>query len=168
YPLLLPGQELRLIGGVEHVGGEDVAGALLRHALEDALAAGSFDLHGDAGILFLEVLGQSLRDFDVDPGVVDDLAFLGGRLDQLRRDRFRRRWRGEGRTQQQSERARRGGSAHSQCGFHDILPDACRRGACSRRPSARLLASIAKSSRGKDWAGAATPFYAKTPQNGRL
>jgi hypothetical protein len=143
--LLLPGQELRLIGGVEHVGGEDVAGALLRHALEDALAAGSFDLHGDAGILLLEVLGQSLRDFDVDPGVVDDLAFLGGRLDQLRRDRLRRRRRGGSLPEQHSKCAHCRGSAHSRCGFHDILPDACRPGACSRRPAACLLASIAKS-----------------------
>ena len=134
--LLLPGHEQGLVGAVEHVDRKDLVGAFLRHALVDALAAGAFDLHRDAGIFFLEILGEVLRDFDIDCGVIDNLAFLGRRLDQLRRDRLRRRRRGESRTQQQSTRARRDGSAHRPIDLHDVLPDPCRRGA---HPAARRL-----------------------------
>src|SRR3954447_12024330 len=47
--LFLPGEQRRHIGTFDDVGGADIAAALLRDALHDALAAVSFDLHVDAG-----------------------------------------------------------------------------------------------------------------------
>ena len=66
----------------------DAAGIFLADALEHALGAGALDPHLDAGIFRLERLGDPLRQRQVDRGVVDDLAFFLGGLDQLRRDRL--------------------------------------------------------------------------------
>ena len=87
----LPDDEMRGVGRVHDVDGVDVAGIFLADALEHALGAGALDAHRDPRIFRLERLGQFLGDRQVGRGVVDDLAFLPRRLDQRRRDRFRRR-----------------------------------------------------------------------------
>src|SRR5262249_44668385 len=58
---------------------------------EDALGAGALDPHRDAGELRLERFGDLLGERQVDRRVVDDLALLLGRRDQVRRDRGRGR-----------------------------------------------------------------------------
>jgi hypothetical protein len=52
------------------------------HPLVDALAAGAFDLHRNSGIFLLEILGEALRDFDIDCCVINNLALFNRRLDQ--------------------------------------------------------------------------------------
>jgi hypothetical protein len=89
--LALPDDEMRRIRRVHDVDGVDVAGIFLADALEHALRAGALDPHRDARIFRLEGLGQLLRDRQIGRRIVDDLAFLLGRLDQRRCHRFRRR-----------------------------------------------------------------------------
>ena len=81
----LPDDEMRRVRGVDDVGGVDVARHLLRDALEDALGAGAFDPHRDAGIFRLERLGELLGDRQIHRGVEGELAFLLRSLDQRRR-----------------------------------------------------------------------------------
>ncbi len=71
----LPDDEMRGIRRIHHIDGVDVAGIFLADSLEHALRAGALD----AG------------DRQIGRGVVDDLAFLLGGLDQRGRDRLRRR-----------------------------------------------------------------------------
>ena len=87
----LPDDEVRGVGGVHRIDRVDAAAVFLADALEHALGAGALDAHGDAGIFRLERLGDLLGERQVDRGVIDDLAFLLGRLDQRRRDGGRRR-----------------------------------------------------------------------------
>jgi hypothetical protein len=82
----LPDDEVGGIGRIDHVDGVDPAGIFLTDALKHAFGAGALHAHRDAGIFRLERLGDALRDRQVDRGVVDDLAFLLRRLEQLRRD----------------------------------------------------------------------------------
>ncbi len=90
-PVALPDDQMGRIRGVHHVDRVDVAAVFLPDALKHALGAGALDPHRDAGIGGLEGLGDLLGERQVDRGVIDDLAFLLGRLDQGRRDAGRRR-----------------------------------------------------------------------------
>src|SRR5207253_9262207 len=87
----LPDDEMRGIGGIDHVDRANVAGIFLADALEYALRAGALDAHSDARIFGFERFGELLGDRQVGRGVVDHLTFLLRRLDQRRRDRLRRR-----------------------------------------------------------------------------
>ena len=87
----LPDDEMGGVRRVHDIDGVDVAGIFLADPLEHALGAGAFDVDLDARIFRLERLGELFRDRQVGRGVIDHLAFLFGRLDQRRRDRFRRR-----------------------------------------------------------------------------
>ena len=84
-PVPLPGDEVRGIGAVHHVGAIDLARHLLRNAIEHALCAGTLDSDLDARELRLEGLGHGLGNREVHRGVVADLAFFLRRLDQRRR-----------------------------------------------------------------------------------
>ncbi len=83
----LPGDEMRGVRRVDHVGHEDVGGIFLRQALELALRAGALDAHGDPGILRLEAARDPFGDRQVHGGIPDDLALFLRRFDQCRRDR---------------------------------------------------------------------------------
>ena len=106
----LPDDEVRRIRGIDGVDRIDAARIFLTDALEHALGASPLDPHRNAGKFRLERLGDPLGDRQIDRGVVDHLAFLLGRLDQLRRDRSRR-WSGGqhlGRRHQRTRRRNRG------------------------------------------------------------
>jgi hypothetical protein len=87
----LPHDEMRGIGGVDYVDGMDVARIFLADALKHSFGTGALDPYRDARILCLEGLGDPLGYGEIDRGVIDDLAFLGGRVDERRRDRGRLR-----------------------------------------------------------------------------
>jgi len=90
----LPDDEMRGVGGIDHVDRVDVARVFLADALEYPLGAGPLDPHRDAGEFRLEGLCDLLCDRQIDRSVVNDLAFLPGGFDQGRRDRRRLRWGG--------------------------------------------------------------------------
>ncbi len=92
--LFLPGEQRRHIGTFDDVGGADIAAALLRDALHDALAAVAFDLHVDAGMRRLEGLGDLLRRLQLDRGVPDDFPLVLRLGEQVGRCRGRLRRRG--------------------------------------------------------------------------
>ena len=86
----LPHDQVRGVGGVDHVDRVDAARIFLADALEHALGAGALDPHRDAGIFRLERLADLLGERQVDRGVPDDLAFLLARPRSARASPLRR------------------------------------------------------------------------------
>ena len=118
--LALPDDEVRGVRAVHHVDRMDVAPVFLPDALEDPLAARPLHAHGDARVLRLERLGDTLRHRKVHGGVPDRLAFLLRRLDQLRRDLARRRARRPRPPVRQQHRERGDGESPEELALADV------------------------------------------------
>jgi hypothetical protein len=97
-----------LIGRIHHIDRVDVAGIFLADALEHALGAGALDARRYAGVFRLERAAETLGELQVHRRIEDDLAFLLGRFDQRRCNRFRRRRRGAHRLGKHETRRQRG------------------------------------------------------------